>query len=270
LEVGEPGAISVSGRMSIVMKNLSKLLSAFSLLVGLAACNSTAVFPSPSIPAPSLTTTATVQPESSPTLSLVPATPINTPTTTPNPYQDPVGCLKPPDDYSRVEINGWTLNQRTFAMLQHAADLYQGPLEITGYAITQGSYHDNGAASWGTHLGGGAVDLSVMYTGTYTVAYPEIDPLLHALRTAGFAAWLRDYGEIYADSPIHIHAIAIGDAQLSQPAIDQLVGPAGYFYGFDGIPPTGDSPGMDRFGGPIVCKWMLDLGYPYMNLEAKP
>jgi len=182
------------------------------------------------------------------------------PTTTITP--EPIGCLKPPDDYTRVQVNGWTINQRTFAMLVHAQELYDGELEITGYAITQGSYHDNGAASFGTHLGGGAVDLSVLRRGTYTVLWEDIDPLLRALRAAGFAAWLREYGELYEDSPIHIHAIAIGDQELSDAAREQLTGEVGYFRGFNGIPvPAGEIPIPDRYGGPILCQWMIDLGY---------
>jgi hypothetical protein len=185
-----------------------------------------------------------------------------TPTWTASPTLEPVGCLRPPDDYTRITVNGWVLNRRTFAMLQHAADLYGGELEITGYAITQGSYHDNGAASFGTHLGGGAVDLSVMRKGTYTVLPGEVRKLLPALRVAGFAAWYRIADELYPGSPYHIHAIAIGDKELSQPAQDQLTGPAGYFRGFSGIPPQpGQAPTPDRFGGPILCQWMIDLGY---------
>lgn len=49
-------------------------------------------------------------------------TPIPSPTSTP----EPLGCLKPPEDYTRLEINGWTINQRTFAMLTHAQELYGG------------------------------------------------------------------------------------------------------------------------------------------------
>ncbi len=143
---------------------------------------------------------------------------------------EPADCQKPPEDYTRLEINGWTINQRTFAMLTHAQELYGGELEINGYAITQGSYHDNG-------------------------------PLIHALRMAGFAAWLREYGELYADSPIHIHAIAIGDQELSAPAEDQLTGPAGYFRGYNGLPASFGGPFPDRHGGPILCQWMIDLGY---------
>ena len=189
-----------------------------------------------------------------------------TPTFTPIPSQtptpEPAGCQKPPEDYTRIEVNGWTINRRTLAMLTHAQELYGGELEITGHAITQGSYHDNGALSFGTHLGGGAVDLSVMRRGTYTVLWDDVEPLIRALRAAGFAAWLREYGEVYTDSPIHIHAIAIGDRELSAAAQDQLTGPAGYFRGYSGLPvDMYGPPAPDRYGGPILCQWMIDLGY---------
>ncbi len=147
-------------------------------------------------------------------------------------------------------------------MLNHAQELYGGELEITGHAITQGSYHDNGSYSFGTHLGGGAVDLSVMRRGTYTVLWEDVPRLLHALRVAGFAAWLREYGEVYKDSPIHIHAIAIGDRELSKEAEAQLTGPSGYFRGYSGLPvAAGKAPSPDRYGGPLLCQWMIDLGY---------
>jgi hypothetical protein len=185
-------------------------------------------------------------------------TSIPSPTSTP----EPLGCEKPPEDYTRIEVNNsWTINQRTLAMLTHAQELYGGELEINGYAITQGSYHDNGSFSFGTHLGGGAVDLSVMRRGTYTVLWDDVDPLLRALRAAGFAAWLREYGEVYTDSPIHIHAIAIGDRELSAAAANQLTGPAGYFRGYSGLPPVDGVPTPDRYGGPVLCQWMIDLGY---------
>ena len=170
--------------------------------------------------------------------------------------------MKPPDDYTRIEVNGWTLNLRTFAMLANAQQLYGGELEITGYAITQGSYNSSVEASFGTHSGGGAVDLSVLQRGTYTVLWDDIEPLLRALRAAGFAAWLREYGELHPDSPIHIHAIAIGDQELSPAAQEQLSGEAGYFRGFNGLPVSMYGPPIpDRYGDPILCQWMIDLGY---------
>jgi hypothetical protein len=147
-------------------------------------------------------------------------------------------------------------------MLMHAQELYGGEIELTGYAVTQGSYSNAVAASFGTHSGGGAVDLSVLRKGTYTVLWDDIEPLLRALRLAGFAAWLREYGELYPDSPIHIHAIAIGDQELSTAAQDQLTGPSGYFRGFSGLPfAEGEIPTPDRYGDPVLCQWMIDLGY---------
>src|SRR5688572_5744414 len=206
---------------------------------------------------PTLTPIPTVTPSPTGTITSTPP-----PTGTMKPTSEPHGCLKPPDDYTRVEVNGWTLNQRTMAMLAHAQELYGGELEINGHAITQGSYHDNGAASFGTHLGGGAVDLSVLRRGTYTVLWDDIEPLLRALRGAGFAAWLREYGELYTDSPIHIHAVAIGDRELSPAAEEQLTGEAGYFRGYSGLPVAMyGAPTSDRYGGPILCQWMIDLGY---------
>jgi hypothetical protein len=116
-------------------------------------------------------------------------------------------------------------------MLQYAAQLYGGEIDVAGEAITQGSYSNNGPASFGTHLGGGAVDISVMRLNTNSVLYSEIEPLVRALRTAGFAAWLRDWDELGEGSGIHIHAIAIGDKELSPEALDQLTGSFGYFRG---------------------------------------
>ena len=219
--------------------------------------NSTALFSptSTSTRTPiSITQTPTFTPAPSPTDTAFP-----TVTSTP----EPAGCQKPPEDYSRIEVsNGQTLNQRTLAMLAHSQELYGGEIELTGYAITQGSYSDSVAASFGTHSGGGAVDLSVMRKGTYTVLWEDVDPLLRALRVAGFAAWLREYGELYADSSIHIHAIAIGDRELSAAAQEQLTGEAGYFRGYSGLPVAMyGAPAPDRYGGPILCQWMIDLGY---------
>ena len=237
------------------MRNFLYLQMSFVLLLNGCLNNSQAsVVPKVStqtrIPS-ALTLTPTTSATQAPTLTAFP-------TSTP----EPVGCLKPSDDYTGVQVNGWTINQRTIAMLAHAQKLYGGELEITGYAITQGSYHDNGEASFGTHLGGGAVDLSVLRRGTYTVLWADIEPLLHALRVTGFAAWLREYGELYPDSPIHIHAIAIGDRELSVAAIEQLTGEAGYFRGFNGLPiRAGGNPAPDRYAGPILCQWMIDLGY---------
>jgi hypothetical protein len=215
----------------------------------------------------SATPTPTLTPKPSATATLTP-TPTNTatslpPTSTPTitATAEPFGCLKPPEDYTRIQIHGWTINQRTFAMLKHAAELYGGEIYITSWAITQGSYHDNGAASFGTHLGGGAVDLSVMRKNTWTILRGDLNPLVKALRAAGFAAWYRELEELFPGSSAHIHAIAIGDRELSQPAKDQLTGKFGYFRGYSGVPIPNGTPAPDRYGGPVLCQWMIDMGY---------
>jgi hypothetical protein len=206
---------------------------------------------------PTLTFTPTILLSATPTPTEPPV-----PTLTATPTPEPAGCWKPPEDTTRVTLqNGAILNRRTLAMLEHTAELYGGELEITDYHITQGSYTTGESASFGTHAGGGAVDLSVMRKGTYTVLWDDVEPLIHALRSAGFAAWLRQYGELYPDSPIHIHAIAIGDAELSHAARDQLIGKFGYFRGFTGLPIADGPPAPDRHGGPILCQWMIELGY---------
>jgi len=43
---------------------------------------------------------------------------------TPTPFVEPPGCWQPPDDYSRLWVNGALLNARTLAMLDHAQALF--------------------------------------------------------------------------------------------------------------------------------------------------
>ncbi|NDJ76037.1 MAG: hypothetical protein GYB65_07240, partial [Chloroflexi bacterium] len=199
------------------------------------------------------------------------AGPQMTPTATP--FVDPVGCWRPPDDYTRVWVNGAQFNARTIAMLDHAQVLYSAQDGIIDLrlAITQGSYNAGGvAASFGTHDGGGAVDLSVRSRIDWSVLTSEIEPLIRALRIAGFAAWLRDENELYPGSAIHIHAIAIGDADLSEMARAQIDGYFGYLRGYNGLPQANGVPIPDRYGGPVLCQWMLDLGYRDMRALPNP
>jgi hypothetical protein len=199
--------------------------------------------------------------DNTPIPTLVPS-PTLPPSSTPLPFVEPAGCQRPPDTYTRVIINGAKLNARTLWMLKHAQALYNGKLNFTGWGITQGSYNPGGvAASFGTHDAGGAVDLSVLDPRTGAVLRNEIPAAVRALRIAGFAAWLREANELYQGSPIHIHAIAIGDAELSPAARDQLTGTFGYFRGYNGLPKTDNIPVPDRHGGPVFCQWMLDVGY---------
>src|SRR5688500_2188138 len=122
---------------------------------------------------------------------------------------------------SRTDFSGRTVNQRTGAMLAEAE-------AILGFDIvlTQGSYNPGGVgASGGTHDGGGAVDISVIDLGT-----TERWETVKALRTVGFAAWLRTPDQ--GDWPYHIHAIAIGDTDLSIAARNQV---AAYYVGKNGL-----------------------------------
>lgn len=189
------------------------------------------------------------------------------------PFAEPSGCWRPPDDYTRVWVNGAQLNARTLAMLDHAQQLYRavgGSIDLR-LAITQGSYNAGGvAASFGTHDAGGAVDLSVRSRGDWRVLTGEIEPLLRALRVAGFAAWLRDTDELYPGSAIHIHAIAVGDRELSEAARAQIDGTFGYLRGFNGLPQADGNPIPDRYGGPVLCRWMLDLGLRDMRGWPNP
>lgn len=216
---------------------------------------------------------AVIVPTASPTVDLSTPTvrpPTKTPQPTPTitlsptpvefPPDEPAGCREPSQDYTLVQVSGWTLNQRTASMLEYAAELMHEEPDFFIQRLTQGSYHDNGSASWGTHLGGGAVDLSVMLPGTYQVDAARLNRMVGALRTAGFAVWLRDQNELYPESAIHMHAIAIGDAQLSAPALAQLISPEGYFNGMAGLPKERGGPQPDRHGPPVICSWMLAYG----------
>jgi hypothetical protein len=173
------------------------------------------------------------------------------------------GCLQPPEVYERLTVGYGALNLRTLAMLDQAQALYRARGGILDFrrGVMQGSYNPGGvSASFGTHDGGGAVDLSVRDPASGNILRAEIPDMIAALRTAGFAAWLRDSGELYAGSPIHIHAIAIGDAELSEAARGQINGTFGYLRGFNGLPQTDGIPLPDTSGEMIVCGWMRALG----------
>ncbi len=220
----------------------------------------------PPVSTPAVTAVPTSIPSQTP--SEQPPTP--TPEPTAIPEYEPAGCQKPPDDYARVEVNNVILNQRTLAMLQHAMDIYGGKIDLSNRAITQGSYSPGEAASFSTHDGGGAVDISVRVYSGGAILYHEIEPAIRALRAAGFAAWLRQTDELYEGSPIHIHAIAIGDRELSKAAQEQLTGQFGYFQGYSGIPQDDGIPDPDPHGEPVICKWMEDLGYSDLREMTTP
>jgi hypothetical protein len=134
-----------------------------------------------------------------------------------------VGSGQVVDDYARVSYGGKTFNARTVRMLKRAE-------ELSGekFGFYQGSYSTNVKASMGTHDGGGAVDIKPP---------KNIDKALKALATSGFWAKWRD-----KMNPPHIHALAIGDKQLSAEARRQLGLPADG--GYTGDPVEGPQDGI--------------------------
>lgn len=151
---------------------------------------------------------------------------------------------EPPNDYSRVQFGGVTLNNRTKIMLENANQIalklgiFAPPTK--GFTLTQGSYNKGGvAASAGTHDGGGAVDINI---GGMTD--DQINNAVKALRMAGFAAWRRGPPTF----PPHIHAIAIGDTEASPMAKQQVID---YFGGKDGLAGHGPDNAPASVGRPF-------------------
>jgi hypothetical protein len=133
---------------------------------------------------------------------------------------------------SHTTFTGKTVNQRTKDMLI-AADA----LVAHSIVLSQGSYNPGGVdASAGTHDGGGCVDISVSSLST-----TQRLQTVKALRTVGFAAWLRSPDE--GPWPYHIHAVAIADTDLAITARNQV---ADYYVGKNGLAShAGDSTPAD-------------------------
>ncbi len=161
---------------------------------------------------------------------------------------------------TRVQINGETISARTLWILKLAQHLYGGPGDIL--SMTQGSYTPGLKDSFGTHDGGGAVDISIRNPANLNeILFGEAPKMVAAMRKAGFAAWYRPTGTFGPNSSPHIHAIAIGDPDLAPAARRQIDGPEGYLLGLDGVPPQYGGPHIDPHGGPIICPWMIEMGY---------
>lgn len=104
-------------------------------------------------------------------------------------------------------------------------------------AVTQGSYcvlEKSGCAkaSAGTHDGGGSIDIKAS-----SLSKTQRWETVRALRSVGFAAWLRTPGQCGGCWPTHIHAVAIGDTDMWQKNRkytnrDQV---ADYFVGRNGL-----------------------------------
>lgn len=147
---------------------------------------------------------------------------------------------EPDGNYSRISYSGRTINVRTRDMLEQAKAIYG-----KSFPITQGSYNAGGvSASAGTHDGGGVVDIGDSSTA-----------LLKALRQVGFAAWIRTPSEGFA---YHIHAVAIGDKELSSSAKKQITA---YYNGRDGLAKNGPDTAPVSVGRPYPA-WAAKYGAP--------
>jgi hypothetical protein len=116
------------------------------------------------------------------------------------------------DPYDRLNWRGVVANRRTIEMLE----ITELRSELGTLRIPQGSYTTGVSASGGTHSGGGALDISVR-----DMTSTERDHVVWALRKTSFAAWYRPY--LAGVWPAHIHAIAIGDREISAAAAEQVV-----------------------------------------------
>ncbi|MEJ3748072.1 peptidoglycan-binding protein [Actinomycetes bacterium KLBMP 9797] len=115
---------------------------------------------------------------------------------------------------------GQRVNTRTRDMLAAADAMLSWNL-----TLSQGSYTSANPASAGTHDGGGVVDLVVTNL-TTTQRWETV----RALRTVGFAAWLRNPSQ--GSWPYHIHAAAVSDPDLASAARNQI---HDYYFGKNGL-----------------------------------
>ncbi|ADD45523.1 peptidoglycan-binding protein [Stackebrandtia nassauensis] len=129
---------------------------------------------------------------------------------------------------------GKRVNSRTKSMLAAADSKLSWSIKLT-----QGSYTSANPGSAGTHDGGGVVDISVS-----GLSSTQRWQMVKALRTVGFAAWLRtpDQGFAY-----HIHAVAVADPDLASAAQPQV---HDYYYGKNGLASHGadNTPSSYRVG----------------------
>jgi hypothetical protein len=151
------------------------------------------------------------------------------------------------DPYARLNWRGVVANRRTIEMLEITE--LRGLRDLTPLRIPQGSYTSGVSASGGTHSGGGALDISVR-----NMTSTERDRVVRELRETSFAAWYRPYlANVW---PAHIHAIAIGDKEMSAQAAWQV---QEYKAGRNGLANQGPDTGPDV---PIhVYRQDIDMSY---------
>jgi hypothetical protein len=153
------------------------------------------------------------------------------------------------DPYKRVSWRGVTVNQRTQEMLE-VTEL-RGLRDLMPLRIVQGSYNKGVTQSGGTHDGGGALDVSLLNR-----TANERDRIVRELRETSFAAWYR--APIPGVWSAHIHAIAIGDQEMSPQAAQQVVW---YREGKNGLWPSGGGPDTGPDVPIHVYRQDIDMSY---------
>jgi hypothetical protein len=151
------------------------------------------------------------------------------------------------DPYGRLNWRGVVANRRTIEMLEITE--LRGLRDLMPLRIPQGSYTTGVSASGGTHAGGGALDISIK-----DMTSAQRDRIVRELRETSFAAWYRPYlANVW---PAHIHAIAIGDKEMSAQAAWQV---QEYKAGRNGLKNQGPDNGPDV---PIhVYRQDIDMSY---------
>ncbi|MBN2556943.1 MAG: LysM peptidoglycan-binding domain-containing protein [Anaerolineales bacterium] len=181
-------------------------------------------------------------------------------------FYDPAGCRLPVGSSEIVRTETWVLSERSLGMLEHAVELYGGAFDPDTLVISRPSSGMNGQVRLPIRVEDDALFIDMLSQNGYEALYVEVDPLVRALRVAGFAAWFWDWDEQFLGSNPMIYAIPIGAASLSAEVEDLLFGDAGYFYGYRGI--RDGQPLLDPHGGPIICAWMIDQGLASEDMVA--
>lgn len=134
-----------------------------------------------------------------------------------------------------VNINGQDVNARTVAMLGEVERLSA----VSNIVIVKGKHIEPGDSSAGTHDGYGVVDLRTKY-----LTVLQRNGVLLACREVGFAAWYRTVAQGFSGP--HIHAVAMGDPDLSPAARRQVTA---YRTGHNGLANNGPDDGPKGFTG---------------------
>lgn len=142
--------------------------------------------------------------------------------------------------FARTTFRGKAFDLYTVQMIQAAERILGRQLRIT-----QGSFSTSVAASGSTHAGGGALDVGVSDLGASLR-----QAIVAAMRSVGFAAWLRDPSQ--GPWPYHVHAIAAGDPTASPAAQAQV---RDYYDGGDGLGGKDNGPNVKK--DPSLLKRIL-------------